>query len=54
MISPELLRNFPHFSGLSYECLKAIAMISDEREFEKGAHVSGGQHSNPLLFDTFR
>ena len=36
MISPELLRNFPHFSGLSYECLKAIAMISDEREFEPG------------------
>jgi len=34
MISPELLRNFPHFSGLSYEYLKAIAMISSEREFE--------------------
>lgn len=34
MISPELLRNFPHFSGASYECLKDIAMISKEREFD--------------------
>lgn len=34
MISPELLRNFPHFSGVSYECLKDIAMIGSEREFD--------------------
>lgn len=36
MISPELLRNFPHFSGLPYECLKEIAMISKERAFDPG------------------
>ena len=36
MISPELLRNFPHFSGASYECLKGIAMISKERAFDAG------------------
>ncbi|MCJ7566479.1 MAG: cyclic nucleotide-binding domain-containing protein [Anaerolineales bacterium] len=34
MISPELLRGFPHFSGVSYECLKDIAMISRERDFD--------------------
>ncbi len=36
MISPELLRSFPHFSGVSYECLKDIAMISRERTFDSG------------------
>ena len=34
MISPELLRNFPHFAVVSPECLKDIAMISMEREFD--------------------
>ena len=36
MISPELLRNFHHFSGVSYECLKKISMISKEKEFDPG------------------
>lgn len=34
MITPESLRSFPHFSGVSLECLKDIAMISREREFD--------------------
>ena len=36
MISPELLRNFHHFSGVSYECLKKISMISKEKELDPG------------------
>lgn len=34
MISPELLRGFPHFSGATSDCLKDIAMISRERTFD--------------------
>ena len=33
MISPELLRVFPHFSSGSPDCLKAIAQISKEVDF---------------------
>ncbi len=36
MISPELLRGFPHFSGATSDCLKDIAMISRERAFDSG------------------
>lgn len=35
MISPELLRRYPFFGGLSEEQLKRIAMISEEINLEK-------------------
>ena len=34
MISPETLRRYPHFAGVSDGSLKSIAMISDERSFK--------------------
>ncbi len=36
MISPERLRRYPHFAGVSEEGLKEVAMISEEREFQAG------------------
>lgn len=36
MVSPELLRQYPHFAGISDDCLKAIAMVSEKREFQAG------------------
>jgi len=37
MISPELLRRFPHFAGVKDESLKAVAMISEEKSFRSGS-----------------
>lgn len=37
MISPEVLRRYPYFAGLTDEVLKQLAMITDEMS------VSGGQ-----------
>lgn len=34
MISPESLRRYPHFAGVPDECLKSVAMISEERSFK--------------------
>ena len=34
MISPEVLRRYPHFAGVPEDCLKSVAMISDERSFK--------------------
>jgi CRP-like cAMP-binding protein len=34
MISPELLRRYPYFAGVSERCLKAVAAISEERTFK--------------------
>jgi CRP/FNR family cyclic AMP-dependent transcriptional regulator len=36
MVSPELLRRFRFFAGLTEDQLKEIAMIADELEFMKG------------------
>ena len=36
MISSELLRQYPHFAGITDDCLKDIAMVSEKREFEAG------------------
>lgn len=36
MISPELLRRYPWFAGLSEQVLKALALMSEEREVEAG------------------
>jgi CRP-like cAMP-binding protein len=39
MISPELLRRYPYFAGISDECLKAVAMIADEKTVPAGTHL---------------
>jgi len=39
MISPELLRRFPFFGFLNDTQLKAVAMLSEELEFEKDTTV---------------
>ena len=36
MISPELLRRFPFFAGLSEEQLKQIAMIAEQETYKAG------------------
>jgi CRP-like cAMP-binding protein len=36
MISPELLRKYPYFAGISPECLKSVAVLSEERTFKAG------------------
>ena len=51
MISPELLRRYPFFSQLSDANLKAIAMISDQREVEAGALIyEEGQSADYFYF----
>ena len=39
MISPEVLRRFPFFAGLTDEELKSIAMISDEEKYEANTFI---------------
>jgi len=39
MVSPELLRRFPFFAGLTDEELKSIAMISDEEKHEANKFI---------------
>jgi CRP/FNR family cyclic AMP-dependent transcriptional regulator len=39
MVSPELLRRFPFFSGLTDEEIKSIAMISDEEKHEADTFI---------------
>ena len=39
MISPEILRRYPHFAGISESCIKAVAMISEERSFKAGEEI---------------
>jgi CRP-like cAMP-binding protein len=36
MVSPEVLRRFPYFAGISDELLKRVAMISEEKTVRKG------------------
>jgi len=36
MISPEILKRYVHFAGLSDECLRAVAMLCEENDFKKG------------------
>jgi CRP/FNR family cyclic AMP-dependent transcriptional regulator len=37
MVSPELLRRYPFFASLNEKQLEAIAMISQEKKYPKGA-----------------
>ncbi len=39
MVSPEVLRRFPFFAGLTDEELKSIAMISDEEKYEANTFI---------------
>jgi CRP-like cAMP-binding protein len=39
MISPEILRRYPHFAGIDEACLGEVAKISDEREFKNGETI---------------
>ena len=39
MISPELLRRYPIFAGVSEPCLKEVASISDEKAFKAGEEI---------------
>ncbi len=36
MISPETLKKYPLFAGISPDCLKAVAELCDERSFKAG------------------
>jgi CRP-like cAMP-binding protein len=36
MISPELLRRYPHFAGLSEQQLKTLAMLGQQRTYKAG------------------
>jgi CRP-like cAMP-binding protein len=53
MVSPELLRRYAHFGGLSEESLREIAMISEERRYQAGAVlVREGEPAKELLVVT--
>ena len=39
MVSPELLRRFPFFAGLTDEEIKSIAMISEEQKYDANTFV---------------
>jgi len=41
MISPELLRRYPYFAGISNQSLKEIAMIAEEKHVPAGTRMFG-------------
>jgi CRP-like cAMP-binding protein len=50
MISPELLRRFPFFGFLDATQLKAVAMLSEEVEFEKDTIVFATDQAAEALY----
>jgi CRP/FNR family transcriptional regulator, cyclic AMP receptor protein len=50
MISPELLRRFPFFGFLDDAQLKAVAMLSEEVEFEKDTIIFETEQSAVALY----
>lgn len=49
MISPEVLRRYPYFAGISEESLKQVAMIADKKCVAAGARMFGeGDPANVL------
>lgn len=49
MISPELLRRYPYFAGVSDQSLKEIAMIAEEKTAPAGTRMFGeGDPANCL------
>jgi CRP/FNR family transcriptional regulator, cyclic AMP receptor protein len=41
MTSPEMLRRWPYFAGISDESLKAVAMIAEEKAVAAGTYLFG-------------
>lgn len=39
MISPEILRKYPHFAGIEEDCLRAVGKLSEERDFKTGEEI---------------
>ncbi|MGD8813587.1 MAG: cyclic nucleotide-binding domain-containing protein [Anaerolineales bacterium] len=39
MISPEVLRRYPHFAGIAEDCLREVGKISEAREFKAGEEI---------------
>ena len=39
MISPELLKRYPFFAGMTQAQLETLAMVAEEASFEKGATI---------------
>jgi CRP/FNR family cyclic AMP-dependent transcriptional regulator len=50
MVSPELLRRFPFFSGLTDEEIKSIAMISDEEKHEADTFIFRERDKAPKMY----
>lgn len=50
MVSPELLRRFPFFAGLTEEELKSIAMISEEEKFDANTFIFREQGKAEKLY----
>ncbi len=50
MISPEQLRRFPYFSGVSDESLKQIAMLSDEKDLAANEEVFADEATMEYLY----
>ena len=49
MISPEMLRRYPHFEGIGEDSLKAIAMIAKEETVPEGTQMFiEGDEANSL------
>lgn len=54
MISPETLRRYTHFAGLSEECLKEVALISEQRSFNSGDRIfeeSSGLKASARIYE---
>ena len=54
MISPETLRKYPHFAGISLDCIEAVAELGEERNFKTGDKLfeeSGGFIGNSKLYE---
>lgn len=49
MVSPEVIRRYPYFSGLSMDKISILANIADEVEIEKGEYFHHeGDHINKV------
>ncbi len=54
MISPETLRRYAHFAGLSEDCLKEVALLSEERAFKSGDRLfeeSSGYKASARIYE---
>ena len=50
MISPEVLRRFPFFAGLTDEELKSIAMISEEEKYQANTFIAREREQAKKLY----